>query len=145
MSLRSLALVASTASFALLGCGGAKGPPRHPVQEMTARSTAKLDLVELVVTDPERARRAREVYVELAELGRKFDAMRASSLAKAGADWQRRTQVAPGETARPETLELVLAPPLEESRVIFERYAALMLHIRSLLTREEFEKLDKVR
>jgi hypothetical protein len=112
---------------------------------MTARASAKLDLVELVVADPARAQRARRVYLELAELGRKFDAMRASSLTKAGADWQRRTQVAPLEAAKPETLELVLAPPLEDSKLIFERYATLMLEIRGLLTREEFEKLDKVR
>ncbi len=145
MKLRSFALVAATASFALLGCGGSKGPPRHPVQEMTARASAKINLIDLVVTDPQRAERLRRVYVELAAIGREFNMMRARSLAKARADWQRRVQQTPDEAAKPETLELVLAPPVEDSKVIYERYVALMLEARSLLTREEFEKLDEVR
>jgi hypothetical protein len=145
MALRSFAPLALAGTLVLLGCGSSNAPPRHPVQDMTARATAKLDLVDLVVTDAARARRVRELYVELAALGRQFDEMRASSLIKAGADWQRRTQLTPDAAAKPETLELVLAPPLEDSKSIFERYAALMLEVRGQLTREEFEKLDKVR
>jgi hypothetical protein len=144
-TLRSLALLGLVVSSTSVGCGGSNETPRHPVQEMTARSASKLDLVGLVVSDPVRAARVRQVYVQLAELGREYDLMRAQSLAKAGADWQRRTQQAPDEAAKPETLELVLAPPLEDSKAIYTRYAALMVEVRSLLTRAEFEKLDKVR
>ncbi|HEY6077489.1 MAG TPA: hypothetical protein VIW29_01720 [Polyangiaceae bacterium] len=134
------------AALVLTGCGGSKGPPRHPVQEMTARASAKLELIELVVNDAERAQRVRKVYLQLVDLGHEFDLLRARALTKARADWQKRTsadaQTAP---ASGETLELVLAPPLQESKAVFERYTALMLEARSLLTQQEFEKLNKVR
>lgn len=140
---RALLLLAVLASA---GCGGAKGPPRHPVQEMTARSTAKLELIELVVSDAERAQRVRRIYLQLVELGREFDLLRAHSLTKARADWQKRASVdAPAAPASGETLELVLAPPLQEGKALFDRYTTLMLEARGLLTQQEFEKLNKVR
>ena len=138
--------VALLAALAIAGCGGPEGPPRHPVQEMTARATAKLDLVDLVVSDSERAQRVRQVYLQLVDLGREFDLLRARALTRARADWQQRAtpdaQTAPADG---KTLELVLAPPLEQSKAVFERYTALMLEARSLLTQQEFEKLNKVR
>lgn len=143
---RGAPVLGMLAALAVAGCGGAKGPPRHPVAEMTARSSAKLELIELVVDDPERAQRVRQIYLQLVDLGRQFDLLRAQSLSKARADWQKRVssdaQAAPGNA---ETLELVLAPPLQDGKAVFERYAALMLEARSLLTQHEFEKLNKVR
>ena len=47
-------------------CGGQQGPARHPVAEMAARSSAKLEVIPLVVSDPERAERVRAVFAELA-------------------------------------------------------------------------------
>lgn len=138
-------LAGLVASLCLVGCGGPSGPPRHPVAEMTARTSAKLDLVELVVSDRDRAERVRRVYLQLLELGREFDLMRQRSLAKAGRSWPQRATTADAAATSAETLELVLAPPLADSRAAFDRYAALMLEARSLLTQDEFERLDRAR
>ncbi len=113
---------------------------------MTARSTAKLELIDLVVSDPERAERVRAIYVELAVLGRDFDVARARSILRSRDEWQRRTtaegQAAP---ASAEALELLLAPPVAEGKAAYERYTTLMLEARSLLSQDEFEALDRVR
>ena len=113
---------------------------------MTARTSAKLQLLDLVVTDRVRAEQVRRVYRQLVALGREYDLMRASSISKARAAWEKRTTA--GESADPagsEALELLLAPPLEQGKAAYERYTALMLEARSLLTQREFERLDRVR
>lgn len=139
-------LAGLVASLCVAGCGGPSGPPRHPVAEMTARTSAKLDLVELVVSDPDRAERVRRVYLQLLELGREFDLLRQSSLVKAGEAWRQRAATTDSAApAKAETLELVLAPPLADSSAAFDRYVALMLEARSLLTQDEFERLDRAR
>ena len=130
----------------LAGCGGEKGPPRHPVGEMTARASAKLGLIDLVVSDPTRAERLRVVYVELAALGRDFDLARARSMLRSRDEWARRT-TAEGQATpvSAEALELFLAPPIAVGKAAYERYAALMLEARSLLREDEFEALNRVR
>ena len=107
---------------------------------------AKLDLVELVVTDEARAERLRDVYQRLADLGRQFDLARARSMLDARSVLENRPDRTepPGPTPSAE-LERVLAPPLEESKAFYDRYSALMLEVRSLLTEDEFEKLNGVR
>jgi len=140
------ALVITTIAAALVGCGGQKGPPRHPVGEMTARATAKLGLIELVVSDPVRAEGVREVYVQMAALGHAFDLARARSILEARSSLEKRsTEGAQTAPASPAELELMLAPPLERGKALFARYAALMLEARTLLTEDEFEKLNGVR
>ena len=140
------ALVITTIASALVGCGGQKGPPRHPVGEMTARATAKLDVIDLVVSDPVRAERVRQVYLQMAALGREFDLARARSILEARSSLEKRSteaaQAEPGSTAE---LELMLAPPLDRGKALFGRYAALMLEARTLLTEDEFEKLNRAR
>lgn len=134
------------ACVALAACGGPQGPPRHPVGAMTARSTAKLGLVDLVVGDRARAERVRAVYEELAALGRDFDLARARSILRSRDEWQRRAAAAgPSSEASAEALELLLAPPVAEGQAAYERYTTLMLEARSLLSEDEFEALNRVR
>ena len=140
------ALVMTTLAAALVGCGGQKGPPRHPVGEMAARATAKLDVIELVVSDPVRAERVREVYRRLAALGHEFDLARARSILEARSSLEKRSsEAAQAEGASAAELERILAPPLEQGKALFARYAALMLEARTLLSEDEFEKLNGVR
>jgi hypothetical protein len=140
------ALVTAAIAAAILGCGGQKGPPRHPVGEMTARATAKLDVIELVVSDPVRAEQVRQVYLQMAALGREFDLARARSILEARSSLEKRsTEAAQAEPASATELELMLAPPLERGKALFGRYTALMLEARTLLTEDEFEKLNGVR
>ena len=135
------------AALALLcACGGQSGPPRHPVAEMSARATAKLGVIDLVVADPLRAERVREVYLRIATVAREFDQARARSLLQARSiAEQRATPEAQAEAADPATLELLLAPPLAQGHTMYERYAALMQQARSLLTADEFDALNRVR
>ena len=145
MTFRSARSFAAVLGAALAGCGGQAGPPRHPIAEMTSRATAKLDVLDLVVSDPERADRLRAIYLRAFQLGRDFDVARAHSLAHA----RRQAEPRNGEPADqgPDTspFESVLAPPAEVGRGAMNRYVALMLEARKLLTQEEFEKLDALR
>src|SRR5436190_1683774 len=58
VSFRAAAFAIALWSFA--ACGAKESPPHHPVGAMRARVEAKLDLVELVVKDPDRGARAPE-------------------------------------------------------------------------------------
>jgi hypothetical protein len=57
----------------------------------------------------------------------------------------RSTAAARSNPATSAELERMLAPPLEQGKALFERYMALMLQARSLLTEDEFEALNGVR
>lgn len=125
------------------GCGGPSGPPRHPVAEMSARATAKIGLIDLVVEDAARAQRLRQLYLNVVALGQEFDVERARALLRARA--LAGEHAGQTEPSGPDALEQLLAPPLAQSRAAFERYAELMLEARSLLTEAEFERLNRVR
>lgn len=144
MSSRAAALALALSSVA--ACGAKETPPRHPVGEMRARLEAKLDLIELVVKDPVRAVRVREIYVEAWQLGYDFDLARASSLQQAYAVASERTTLEEQQQPLPEgALEGLMVPDLELGRATFARYTALMLEARTLLSDEEFRKLDAAR
>ncbi|HEX6274906.1 MAG TPA: hypothetical protein VFZ53_17810 [Polyangiaceae bacterium] len=142
-ALGALALLVAPGPIA---CGGRNGPPRHPAGELGARAAAKLDVVELVVSDPARAERLRRIYREAWQLGRDFDLARASSLRQAYAvATTRTTPHGQSERLPASALERTLVPPLELGRATFARYTALMLEARTLLTEDEFRKLDATR
>lgn len=144
MSSRAIAFALALPSLA--ACSSKDAPPRHPVAEMRARAEAKLDLVELVVSDPTRAARLREIYVEAWQLGHDFDLARARSLSQAQAVAAERTSPdAQGQVLPDGALEGLLVPDLAIGRATFARYTALMLEARTLLSDEEFRKLDAAR
>ena len=58
---------------------------------------------------------------------------------------QRVTATAQVDPAGSAVLEGMLAPPLEEGKAFANRYSALMLELRGLLSEDEFEKLSRVR
>jgi hypothetical protein len=139
---------ARAAAFALsvAACGSKDVPPRHPVADMRARAEAKLDLVELVVSDPTRAAQLREIYTEAWQLGHDFDLARARSLTQAHAVAAERTSPDAQREELPDgALEGLLVPDLEIGRAAFARYTALMLEARTLLSEKEFRKLDAAR
>jgi hypothetical protein len=142
--LRALALLGCV--FFCGACNVKSVPPRHALVESAASAVAKAELVELVVSDPDRAQRLQRIYLAIAALGYEAEMRRAQSaegsrlvLAGAGPAAARAERV----TAR--DLELVLAPPLDESRGAFERYVGLVLEARALLREDEFERLRDVR
>jgi len=134
------------ALLSVAACSSKETPPHHPVGEMRARLEAKLDLVELVVHDPARAARLREIYVEAWQLGYDFDLARARSLQQAQGVASERTTLEAQQQPLPEgALERLMVPDLELGRATFARYTALMLEARTLLSDEEFRKLDAAR
>ena len=144
MSARTVAFALGLSS--VVACGSKELAPRHPVGGVQARLEAKLDLIELVVSDPTRAARLREIYVEAWQLGHDFDLARARSLQQAQAVAAERTSPDAQRTALPEgVLEGMLVPNIEIGRTTFSRYTALMLEARTLLSDEEFRKLDAAR
>lgn len=138
------ALASLCCSPLLFACAGQDGPPRHPVAEMSARASAKIGVIELVVSDAARAERLRQVYLRVVELAHEFDLARAQSLVQARALATQRS-TAGAEPVDAAALEHVLAPPLAQSKALFERYAALMLEARSLVSADEFDELNRVR
>ena len=143
-SSRAAAFALALSSVA--ACGAKEGPPRHPVGEMRARLEAKLDLVELVVKDPTRAARLREIYIEAWQLGYDFDLARARSLQEVGAVAGGRTTSEAQQQPLPEgALEKTMVPDIELGRASFARYTALMLEARTLLSDEEFRRLEATR
>jgi hypothetical protein len=130
----------------LFGCGGHTGPPRHPVAQMSSRATGRIGVIDLVVSDPARADRLRQVYLEIAELALEYDLARARSILQARSLAEERSaQTAPAAASDAAVLEHLLAPPLEQGRAMFERYTALTLEAHRLLTEDEFETLNRVR
>ena len=130
---------------ASIGCSR-PGLPRHPVGELSARAEAKLELVDLVVSDPERAERVRSLYRRAFEIGHGFALERARALAEARRlATAREALPAARAGGNPGALEHVLAPPIGVGRRAYHEYTALMLEARTLLTRDEFERLDGVR
>jgi hypothetical protein len=144
-------LSARTVAFALalssvVACSSKATTPRHPVGEIRARAEAKLDLVELVVHDPTRATRLREIYLQAWQLGYEFDVARARTLQEAQAVAAERTSTDAQRRELPDgALEALLVPDPELGRETFARYTALMLEARALLSDEEFRKLDAAR
>jgi hypothetical protein len=114
---------------------------------MSARATGRIGVIDLVVSDPARADRLRQVYLEIATLALEYDLARARSIlqARSIAAERSRQQAAPATTSDAGVLEHLLAPPLEQGKAMFERYTALTLEARSLLTEDEFETLNRVR
>jgi hypothetical protein len=145
MKLRAYPLALLTAC-ALLACNVKSAPPRHPVGELTFSGKAKADVVDLIVWDRTRAERLRQIYLRIAALEYEFDLARARAVeAPRSAPGRPSAGAAPAERVNAEELERFLLPPLAESQGTFERYVALVLEARSLLTEREFERLEKVR
>lgn len=144
--LHACLLVALCCVPALFGCGGHNGPPFHPVAQMSARASARLNVIDLVVSDPARADRLHQVYLEITALALEYDLARARSILQARSiAKQRSTLAAQAVAPDADVLEHLLAPPFDQGKAVFDRYVALTLEARSLLTEDEFETLNRVR
>jgi hypothetical protein len=127
-------------------CNVKSVPPRHAVVESAASAVAKAELVDLVVSDPDRAERVQRIYLAIAALGYELEMRRAQNAAGSRLVFSGGAPAAPhAERVNARDLELALAPPLEASHAAFERYVALVLEVRVLLREDEFERLRNVR
>lgn len=115
-----------------VGCGG-NAIKHHPVVEIAARSEARVDLVELAVSDPARAARVRELYLRVQELKRAF-------VEKRDAAWRETTR----KQASPDFSRV--ADEVEAAAdTTYREYARLMIEVRSLVTEREFARLNAIR
>ncbi|MEI9938650.1 MAG: hypothetical protein WDO69_15640 [Pseudomonadota bacterium] len=131
LTLEFVALLA----FALPACGGEKAPPQLPSTAARDRAATRVELVNLVISDPERAAKVRSLYIAMDSL--LLDAKRAQArqLAQLGAE-------------RPSTDEETRARCIavrEAESSALERYVGLQLELRRFTTADEFARLDAIR
>lgn len=129
-----------------LACNVTSAPPSHPVAPLSFSGKAKADVVDLIVGDRTRADRLRQIYLRIADLEVELDRVRARVVeAGLAASEGQSGAPEPGERVDAGELERFLLPPLDESRTIFDRYVALVIEARGLLTEHEFQRLGAVR
>jgi hypothetical protein len=133
-SQRALLSVAFVA-LGLLACGGEKPPAQLPSTAARDRVSKRVELVNLVISDPERATKVRALYIEMDSLfiGTKRDQARQLALLgadKPSSDEQTRAGLRAVQTAESSSLE---------------RYIGLQLELRRFTTADEFARLDAIR
>lgn len=128
----------STLAFAALGllaCGGDKPPAQLPSTAARDRAATRVELVNLVISDPARAAKVRALYIAMDSLLLDTKRAQAHQLALLGGE-------------RPSTDEEVrtrlTAVRVAESSAL-ERYIGLQLELRRFTTADEFARLDAIR
>lgn len=134
--LPTLPLIAlALAAFALLACGGDKPPPQLPTTAARDRVATRIELVDLVISDPKRAAKVRSLYIAMDSLLLETKRAQAKQLVLLGAE-------------RPSTDEETragLAAVGKAEADALERYMGLQLELRRFTTADEFARLDKIR
>lgn len=125
-----------------LACGvgeascGPDLPPSLPSTAAHARATSRIELVDLVISDPERAAKVRRLYIEIEELMLYAKRTSAGEVKKLGIDNPRRTDA---ETRA--AVDRVRRADIEA----FQRYVTLQMELRRSMNAEEFAKLDAIK
>jgi len=133
-SLSALVALAALAS-ALFACGGDKPPAQLPSTAARDRVATRVELVDLVVSDPARAAKVRSLYIAMDELLLDTKRVQARQLALVGSD-----QMSSDEKTR---AALSAVSKAEASGL--ERYMQLQLELRRFVTADEFARLDAIR
>jgi hypothetical protein len=120
---------------ALLACGGEKPPAQLPSTAARDRVAKRVELVDLVISDPERAAKVRSLYIAMDSLLLETKRTQARQLALLGAerpsdDDETRARFAAVRNAEASGLE---------------RYIALQLELRRFTTAHEFARLDAIK
>ena len=118
-----------------LGACGSELPPQLPSSETRQRAATRVELVELVISDPARARKVRELYVRIDELMLRTKLAQAAQLLELGAE-QPRT---------PDQTRELFRHFREAEADALKRYVDIQLEIRSLTSPEEFARLDAIK
>ncbi len=129
-----LALAVLLSASGLSSCKKER-PPNHPVSGMQARGASKIEVVELIVKDPKRAKLVKATYVAINELGKETALKRATHL-KRIAELTDTYEISKDEV-RAEFAKLRLV-----GGDAYQQYIALQLDIRKNTTAEEFAKFD---
>ncbi|HKO50227.1 MAG TPA: hypothetical protein VJV79_20995 [Polyangiaceae bacterium] len=128
-------VVLAMVAFAGLGCGGEKPPAQLPSTAARDRAATRVELVELVISDPERAAKVRALYIQMDSLLLDTKRAQARQLALLGAE---------PPSSDHETRARLAAVQQAESNAL-EGYVRLQLELRRFTTASEFARLDAVR
>jgi len=124
------------AALGLLACGGDKPPAQLPSTAARDRVATRIELVDMVISDPARAAKVRSLYTAMDSLLLETKRTQAHQLVVLGAAQRPSTDA--------ETRAALAAVSKAESSAL-ERYMALQLELRRYTTADEFARLDKIR
>jgi len=117
------------------GCG-ADLPPSLPSTDAHLRSAARIELVDLVISDRSRAEKVRDLYMEIEELMVAVKVTTAGEIIKLGVENPTRTDA---------DTRAVVAKVRDADRAAFRRYVKLQMELRRTMTADEFAKLDAIK
>ncbi len=133
---RVLALAVAGCAFAFGAPGCADLPPSLPSTDAHLRSASRIELVDLVIADRDRAKKVRALYAQIEQLMFDVKLRTASEVTKLGSDNPTRSDA--------ETRAVVDAVKNAEVAA-FRRYTKLQMELRRSMTAEEFAKLDAIK
>jgi hypothetical protein len=111
-------------------------PPALPSTAAYARFASRIELVDLVVADPSRAQKVRQLYTDIETAMLECKRTNASALAKLGAE---------NAPIQDQQTRALLAKVRDAEVAAFRRYVGLQLELRKAMTAEEFAKLDAIK
>jgi len=123
-------------SLAALAACSKHRPASLPIASIYGRSTARLEVTAIVITDEQRAERAREIYTKIAQLGEGLAHER-----KRAAD--RVTELTSEPQLDVEQIEAAIGQIKRDQKAAFVAYIALQMELRKTLTAREFEQLGR--
>jgi hypothetical protein len=128
-------LLAASIACASIACGGDKPPARLPTTAARDRMAARVELVNLVISDAPRAEKVRSLYLAMDSL--LIEAKRAQA---------RQLLLLGGERpASDEELRARLTAVRQVEAKALESYIELQLELRRFTTADEFARLDAIR
>ena len=127
--------IAALACF-LFAFACAELPPSLPSTDAHLRSAARVELVDLVISDRERAKKVRALYAQIERLMFEVKLTTSGEIAKLGSD---------NPTRSDEETRAVVAKVKNADIAAFRRYVKLQMELRRSMTADEFAKLDAIK
>jgi hypothetical protein len=127
---------------AFLGCVTALSacakhrPARLPLASIYARNTARLEVTTIVVTDEQRADRARHIYTAIAALGERLEKEREHTAAQV-------VHLTSQPALDLDQVEAAIGRVKRDQKAAFVRYVELQMELRKALTPREFKQLGR--
>jgi hypothetical protein len=128
-------LVTAACLFSFAGCAPDL-PPSLPSTDAHLRSASRIELVDLVISDPARAEKVRRLYAEIEDLMVGVKKATATEIVKLGVENAGRTD---------EDTRAAVGKVRDADIAAFRRYVALQMELRRSMSAEEFAQLDKIK
>ena len=132
--LNLIALCALALATAAVACKKER-PPNHPVSDVKARAGSKIELVAIVVEDPERAKLVKGSYVAINELSAGLVSKRATHL-------KRIAELTDSYVISEDEVRTEVAALRQVGRDAYNEYVVHQLDIRKNTTADEYAKLE---